>query len=303
MVLFRFVRIHPNPFLLGYRQGVGNTSRDAARGGSRGQPCPLSPQELRDLRLRPEEAGAACSEEDIAAWRTCANSWVNGHADAVAIPHRTRWFRLATQDYLFAMDNALLQMTSFGLDNFVHKPGANDLTLPESEQRGLRQPVLSIACDQGPIGFSAYFYKVHHMKIHAILLPDPSHGVWNDVRNALTKMGWYGSVVVLTFLQNMHFGPWLGQKFWNELQDGCKEAMAHSGSTPDEIFKTLVPHILNDKGDIARMSETDIAQSLWDNLADDPCWENKGEKISLSRWFQFVASSARFDESWHTRLW
>lgn len=237
------------------------------------------------------------------AWRTSADSWVNGQADAASMPHRARWFRLATQDYLYAMDNALLQTTSFGLDTFVHNEASNDLNLPESEKRGLRQPVLSIACDQGPIGFSAYFYKVHHMKIHAILLLDPSHGVWNDCRNALTQMGWYGSVAVLTFLQNMHFGPWLGQKFWNELQDGYKEAIQHSGSTPDDMFKALAPHILNDKGEISKMSVPDTVQALWDDLADDPCWKNKGEKISLSRWFQFVVSSARFDESWHTRLW
>lgn len=68
----------------------------------------------------------------------------------------------------------------------------NDQARPESEQRGMRQPLLSIACDQGPIGFSAYFYKVHQMNLHAILLPAPTMA--SGTMSATRSQGWVGMV-------------------------------------------------------------------------------------------------------------
>jgi hypothetical protein len=64
----------------------------------------------------------------------------------------------------------------------------------------------------------------------------------------------------------------------------------------------LLPKILADRGNVLSALDAATAPTVWEQLKDDDCFKKKGDKIALSRWFQFLNAAEQFHKSWHTRF-
>ena len=70
-------------------------------------------------------------------------------------------------------------------------------------------PLLALCLDQCSIGYSAGFFLMHFMSLCIILINDPFHRDWNDIRGALraTPGHLWRSVVHLSFLFHLSYKP------------------------------------------------------------------------------------------------
>jgi hypothetical protein len=261
-------------------------------------------QEKRDLKLRAAAAGEPASLEEKDDWTDQVLSWLS---DELAGPEAMKkkaphiQHRLASQDTVLALDNALRHCTGQGLARFRDKASSDEHAgKDEKDIPGIRQPVLQLSIDQGPIGWCALFFMVHYLFLHVVPLPDPSHGIWNDTRNAIAACQWMPALVLGQFLCNMHFGPWLGEKWFTTLRDGVREVVAHADHT-DALFQSLLPKILQDTDEGHLASSPGIDSKIWSELMDQPFWTTKGDMVHLSRWFDVLRVFRGFDRTWHRR--
>lgn len=162
-----------------------------------------------------------------------------------------------------------------------------------------RPRVLTLAIDQGSIGWMAQSFLVHQ-GLCMLVQPDVCHRVANDSMLAIGNSGLRPHIVLLTVAINAPYGPWSGQGFWGQLQEVLKDWMAVADLSTDLLVESMRDQLLRDQG----ISNDGV--NLADGLAVLRSWAGgdwaKGSKISVSRWFQFVRAAEEFDHKWHSYL-
>ena len=131
--------------------------------------------------------------------------------------------------------------------------------------------------------------------------PDQSHDVWNDVRNALRDTGLWNHVLVMVLALNLSHGPY-EEGSWHETLCGAFKEYHRLAGPQDPTFLRLLPKILADLGQSHRLAAENTAQEVWDNLPDAWCWQRRGAKVGLCRFFGYVTSSSPYQAIYHTKL-
>lgn len=69
-------------------------------------------------------------------------------------------------------------------------------------------PLLSVACDLGSDNCCALQYLERHLSINLDLVPDPSHGTWDDAKLCLRRAGFWTTVQLVMLGHNVVHGPY-----------------------------------------------------------------------------------------------
>ena len=95
---------------------------------------------------------------------------------------------------------------------------------------------------------------------------------------------------------NCWWGPWNGSAFWVKLKESLRGYVAIAGGPTDEVFEFFFKEsLLSARGlEPGQYPEAPL-RILWDSLKDMHSFLSRVERVSLTRWFQFVDSYAAFD--------
>ena len=121
------------------------------------------------------------------------------------------------------------------------------LVWPEGEPEDpIAFPWMGLTPDQGSDIWSAQTYLRYSLQANIEILPDVSHGVWNDFRTSLKKAGLWTFILCMILTTNLGHSKFNEGKSFNIIKGGMEEYMT-VGSSTDSIYQMLYPKILRDQ--------------------------------------------------------
>lgn len=218
---------------------------------------------------------------------------------AAATKKAKKLHRVPAHDYGLALGHA---MTVCGcpLDDFQAGQVPDDPKDYKEEVAATLPRTLAIASDQGTIGSCLLWYLAYQKRVRCLILWDPSHRVWNDIKHACQMSHLWPHVLLMTAVINHTHGPWNGSAFWEQSRDAAEMYIQRS-SEVDPLFLAFLPGILADKGMSHRAAEPGIEKEVFESFLAEDCWKNRGTKVALARWFGFMKAAAGFDKTWNVR--
>ena len=118
---------------------------------------------------------------------------------------------------------------------------------PQQGVPAIKWPRAVISPDQGTDGSAALSWMKFSLLLNVICIWDPSHGSWNDVRVVLKLLGLWPMVQLVLIALNLQHGPWLEQRWFQELQQAAEELIAHFDPSM-RLFRHFLPLMLEDAG-------------------------------------------------------
>lgn len=160
--------------------------------------------------------------------------------------------------------------------------------------------LLTKAADQGPDVVCSMMFLQRALYLNIEYIPDPSHGVWNDVKLAIAQvnMRWH-LWLMISVLNTSHqtYQDWFTQL--NEMVEDYFAVMTYK-SCP--LFLHYLPAILRDLDMEDRATEPGIAKEVWKMFKNAWYLFKRGDKVGLCRWFGALGCSRALDKVHHMRL-
>ena len=255
-------------------------------------------KELASLHLRPEDPGAPYSRAEKEAWRQRALAWLGDAIDEEQ-PAEQKHHRLPAQHLLLSLDHALQQGVDRRISDFREPPQAE--VPAEAGRRGQRRATLTLAMDQCSVNWCMLWFLIYQLKCHILYIVDHSHRLWNDVKVAIAACGWWGHIILSTWMMNVLHGPYDGCKFYGDMSHAAKE-YASLATEDDPLLQSFARGLLHDRGELYRAMEPDILSVLLQRVRNSVAWKRIDERTSLNRWFQWVWRAFQTDTVWHERV-
>ena len=152
-----------------------------------------------DLRLSADDPSDQPPPSVAEAWLRQAEAFLEVHyeADEAVREARpkgpTKVQRLAGMHWLLAVGRTLSFFTSAGLVRYMVPDACGKLSIKELAQEpdvlAGTLPTLVCCSDQGGGGFQAWHYLLYACRLRGMLMSDPSHRAWNDVKQAVVDTG------------------------------------------------------------------------------------------------------------------
>jgi hypothetical protein len=239
-----------------------------------------------------ERERAAFQEKASTFWKRSASDTANAKArKESAQPTK---FRQGAADWLSAANQMLIASVGVGVLHFSISPDMERSTPPET------WPALTICIDQGSDGWAATSYLQHQLRCCCLVLPDPSHRVWNDCQLALKGCKLWSLTMVMAKIFSLDQGPWEEARWFQQSAEAAKVYMSTADGTSCSLFQEMLGRILADSGDKDRIAEEGIAEEIWQSVPD--AFKSKMPKVSMTRWFSWVHSADAMLRNWHRRL-
>jgi hypothetical protein len=134
-----------------------------------------------------------------------------------------------------------------------------------------------------------------------IFIKDPSHREWNDVKEALKQAGMWQLVLETTFTWNQPYGPWEGASWFKSHQEAFRQVTMIGKGTQCPVLQFLADRIAADRGQVRALGEGFSDDS--EMLLEESDFQNKGRKISLTRWFDWATAAEVNLPRWHSKLY
>lgn len=189
---------------------------------------------LRGARMRAAQLGQAATESDTAKWRALvrrsmlkrkATELDGPGAKARAAKKQAKVPKMATWEWLFALDSSMFDTLGHGLEWYT--PKVVGRTFDEDfEQEDVDDDNLLVMCaDEEQTQLAGYYYLERKLHLSCVRLQPPLHRRHNDMMNALVKANMY-QVAALTVMQrNISYGPWGKGANLQELWEAAVEMM------------------------------------------------------------------------------
>ena len=134
-----------------------------------------------------------------------------------------------------------------------------------------------------------------------IFIKDPSHREWNDVKEALKQAGMWQLILETTFTWNQPYGPWEGASWFKSHVEAFQQVELIGKGTQCPVLQFLADRIAADRGQVRALGEGFSDDS--EMLLEESDFQNKGRKISLTRWFDWATAAAVNLPRWHSKLY
>jgi hypothetical protein len=233
---------------------------------------------MRELRTKPAHDNEKATEGDIREWRRMAIRFLNSQLDedgSTALK-RSRLLRVASWEWLCALDHMLVTCTGKGVAQFLPAGG------PEAPL-----PVLAVTMDQGSVGFAPMHYLMYHLKANSVIVADPNHRCWNDVKNSIKQAGLWDAVLASGVAMNVGFGPFDGQAWWHEIAEAAMQHAAVAGKSCP-LLAAMLPKIAAERDEMEMLCDPGYAQYILDQIQEGRIMAVKGPKLALCRWMSWV---------------
>ena len=221
-------------------------------------------------------------EHEIEEWMGKASEFWRGKAaqtgeeKAAKRKARPKLFRVGARDWLASADCMLKATADRSILDYVVTAGMQQAVPPS------RWPALTICIDQGSDGMAAVSYLMNRLSCNILVLPDPSHRVWNDCQLALKAAKLWGLTMVMSKVFSLDHGPWADAKWYEQSKEAADVYLAATGcSCP--LFQELLGRILSDTGDASRIAEQGIELDMEVDPRCLPAQNAEGLHVALVR--------------------
>ncbi|CAK0816772.1 unnamed protein product [Prorocentrum cordatum] len=191
--------------------------------------------------------------------------------------------RKSAFQWLAALDN---QVKSFGVDG-----GPRSHSQPEDlsmREPALKWPRISAACDLGSGGVSALSFWIHQLRGCVDVIPDPSHGVRDDMRNRLKFAGLFDHLLSDVVRINFANGPWSEDTRFKRMQQCLQDAFETGPPGKNVLFQDMVNDMLADSSAKDIRGNEDCRQLLWNAIPESNPLAKRGGKAIMGRFLEII---------------
>ena len=128
-------------------------------------------------------------------------------------------------------------------------------------------------------------------------LVDISHRQWNDMKAMLMQSNMWLTVLECTFCWNLPHGPWSSASWWHSSRLAAREFLQVAGEK-DPILQYCEAAVRDDRGLMHEFDEPCPLRELI-QLSD---FDNRGGKVSLTRWCSWFDVAEMRLPRWHSEL-
>ena len=121
------------------------------------------------------------------------------------------------------------------------------------------------------------------------------------MKEALKQAGMWQLVLETTFTWNQPYGPWEGASWFRAHKEAFKQVAQIGKGTQCPVLQFLADRIAADRGQVRALGEGFSDDS--EILLEEDDFQNKGRKISLTRWFDWATAAAVNLPRWHSKLY
>ena len=179
----------------------------------------------RDTRMRESDPGAEATEAEKQTWRSLGEGFLAGLSQAAAeedpahvhVAKAQKEERVASHSALVQINWMLMCAKGHGI--LAYQPKAGDERPLQSREH------LALIVDKGSDNWCLSWFLIYHLRLRVSVYPDPFHGPWRELENAISAGGKRHSLLLSSIVHNMDYGPFEGQAFWNQQRDSAKEPM------------------------------------------------------------------------------
>lgn len=152
--------------------------------------------------------------------------------------------------------------------------------------------------DKGSDGLGSIWYLLYEKGTRAAFWPDPFHGPWRELDNAVSAGKKKHALLMSSIVHNGDFGPFEGCSFWEQQRESAREMVAKMGEG-GPLLEWLWPKTLRDKGvEASEYGQKEFLQALLSSR-----WMvSKGARVCSTRWGTWAAEEAERLPSHHGRL-
>ena len=162
-----------------------------------------------------------------------------------------------------------------------------------------RWPGITHWVDQGSVGAAGLNFCMHRLGYHMVMLPDPNHRVWNDIKGATQRCaGFYWKTIVqMTLVFNLNYGPY-GKGRWFHDKRAFFEEWLSTVTEADAHFLRYAPQIAEDVGLPPPVTAED-RQRVLAAVKHMQSFRIKGPLVKMMRWFSWFESAAFYSRELH----
>lgn len=165
-------------------------------------------------------------------------------------------------------------------------------------------PRLCLSLDQESSNICAAGYLDRALNLCLEKWWDLPHGCWRDIIASLKVAGLWSCTLVCLIGYNCPMGPWTDDARYHQ----CVGAMQHlmQGGNPHRcplfqgMFADLHAEMIAD-GFTPDPAASDAETAVWNELARNTVWENKGDKVSLNRFMGVTKKASVECRHWFRR--
>jgi hypothetical protein len=170
---------------------------------------------------------------------------------------------------------------------------------PELDCRACGTSTFALIADQGSIGTAGLHFLVNFLGYFLVLLPDPNHRIWNDIKTACQRATrfWWKTLVSLTLVFNLNYGPF-GKGHWFDKKKAFFEDWKDKASVNDALFQKYAPRIAEDN-DLPAPETPEQFHHLLELVKCMKSFVQKGPLVKMMRWFSWWVSAEFYKKELH----
>jgi hypothetical protein len=137
--------------------------------------------------------------------------------------------------------------------------------------------------DQGSIGAAAMNFCINSLMYFMLVMPDPNHRVWNDIKLAAQKAQryWWRTFVQMTLVYNLAYGPF-GKGHWFDEKSTYFNQWKAEYTAQSPAFQKYAASIAKDLGKEEPETADDF-EALFQAVLVMDNFKNKGPLVKLMR--------------------
>eukprot|EP00971_Amphidinium_carterae_P333236 6467864-Amphidinium_carterae.1 len=169
------------------------------------------------------------------------------------------------------------------------------------EMKSWSQPptLLVLTGDEASVNLRMVHWLTGRLKARVLWFRDPAHRSWNDSRAGLRDTGLWVDVLESLQVMSTLQGPWRTGSWWSEMKASTEQHVSKS-NWHDPWFIALLDELCAEYGLPLPDSSEDSLKAVWNAFVNDRSLESKGQKVGMTRWFQWCQSWKRFADRYYT---
>ena len=157
-----------------------------------------------------------------------------------------------------------------------------------------QQPLCISISDMGGINRASLDYATFKLQLSVLVLFDPYHRTWNDIKECLKKSkgSLFRTLLAYALYWNSNYGP-AGTKEWHQRKVAKMKDLMETGSPHQEPFLSFLPFICQERG-IDEPQDAEGREAIWNSLPSMNTVRCLGPIVKLMRWFSWFQT-----EKWY----
>lgn len=167
-------------------------------------------------------------------------------------------------------------------------------------------PGLSICCDLGSDGVSAWHALSYFWEVNAWLFPDESHSCKHSFMQVVKNIGAWPLLLILLVSWNLEFGPRQEEARRSELRLALHRCYLERRPSQCPLFMVLAPRMVQEleENRLANFARTaPIEEELWEYLKDRNNFGSMGRRVCMARYGAPLDAAAKNRGLWTVQLW